>query len=390
MSPITAELQVHPHSPLPLASALVRAAGAGDEALQQPLFGLSSTTRPLAHAIEQVAQIDATVLIHGESGVGKNLIARAIHAASPRREGPFVLVNCAALPTELLESELFGHEKGAFTGAYRSKPGKFEFANLGTICLDEIGEMPRPLQAKLLHVLQDFQFTRVGGSMPTQVNSRVIATTNKDLKAALRDGAFREDLYYRLNVMDIRVPPLRERRDTIPALIRLFLARCNAEYDRHVTITSDTLDWMLQHTWPGNVRELENFVRRLVVLGDQKARQPLLAPVESATPPEARPPASESPATRQQAATEPGWRVPDTIDLKAVAREAAQEAEKRAILEVLEDVRWNRAEASRILRVSYKTLLAKIARFGIGPPRAPRPRPTAVTPLDPTGGGRSR
>jgi transcriptional regulator with GAF, ATPase, and Fis domain len=351
--------------------------------LHLPLFGLSATTRGLARVVEQVAETDATVLIHGESGVGKNLIARAIHASSPRRHGPFILVNCAALPTELLESELFGHEKGAFTGAYRSKPGKFEFANYGTICLDEIGEMPRALQAKLLHVLQDFQFTRVGGSNPVRINSRVIATTNKDLKAALRDGGFREDLYYRLNVVDIRVPPLRDRREAIPALIRLFLGRFNSEYGRQVTIGTETMTWMLQYNWPGNVRELENFVRRVVVLGDPAPAQALVNGVEA-------PPLSAAPSVvgepepiRELATVEPDSPVAETIDLKTVAREAAREAERRAMLEVLEDVRWNRAEAARILRVSYKTLLTKITQFGIGPPRGRR-----TGPPDPAAGPR--
>jgi transcriptional regulator with GAF, ATPase, and Fis domain len=353
------------------------------EELHLPLFGLSSTTRALARVVEQVAETDATVLIHGESGVGKNLIARAIHAASPRRHGPFVLVNCAALPTELLESELFGHEKGAFTGAYRAKPGKFEFANFGTICLDEIGEMPRALQAKLLHVLQDFQFTRVGGSNPVRVNCRVIATTNKDLKAALRDGGFREDLYYRLNVVDIRVPPLRDRREAIPALIRLFLARFNSEYGRHVAIGSDTLAWMLQYNWPGNVRELENFVRRVVVLGDPAPGHELPTRVETAPASSAPRPASELERPRGHTTAGPDSTVTETIDLKAVAREAAREAEKRAMLEVLEEVRWNRAEAARILRVSYKTLLTKITQLGIVPPRGRRTGaldPAAIAP----------
>ena len=354
-----------------------------DDLLQLPLFGLSSTTRALARVVEQVAETDATVLIHGESGVGKNLIARAIHASSPRRHGPFILVNCAALPTELLESELFGHEKGAFTGAYRSKPGKFEFANYGTICLDEIGEMPRALQAKLLHVLQDFQFTRVGGSNPVRVNCRVIATTNKDLKAALRDGGFREDLYYRLNVVDIRVPPLRDRREAIPALIRLFLARFNSEYGRQVTIGTETLTWMLQHNWPGNVRELENFVRRVVVLGDPAPGHALVTRPESPPLAAAPAPISAPESIREPTTAEPDSPVAETFDLKAVAREAAREAEKRAMLEVLEDVRWNRAEAARILRVSYKTLLTKITQFGIGPPRGRR-----TGPLDPAAGPR--
>ena len=368
---------LRPHGPSEHATA--RSPYAADDFLSLPIFGMSPTTRALARVVEQVAETDATVLIHGESGVGKNLIARAIHAASPRRQGPFVLVNCAALPTELLESELFGHEKGAFTGAYRAKPGKFEFANFGTICLDEIGEMPRPLQAKLLHVLQDFQFTRVGGRHPTRVNSRVIATTNKELKAALRDGGFREDLYYRLNVVDIRVPPLRDRREAIPALIHVFLARFNSEYGRHVSIGPDTLAWMLQYHWPGNIRELENFVRRSVVLGDPAPGHGLRARVESASLPAAPPPATEPEATRERTDAAPESPAPHTIDLKAVARAAAREAEKRVMLEVLEVVHWNRAQAARILRVSYKTLLTKITQFGIGPPRGPKRYHTGLT-----------
>jgi two-component system response regulator AtoC len=344
-----------------------------------PLFALSPRTRALARVVQEVAQTDATVLIHGESGVGKNLIARAMHVASPRRHGPFVLVNCAALPAELLESELFGHEKGAFTGAYRAKPGKFEFANGGTICLDEIGEMPRMLQAKLLHVLQDFQFSRVGGGETIRVNTRVIATTNRDLRAALRDGSFRDDLYYRLSVVEIVVPPLRERREAVPALTQLFLDRCNEQYGRHISIPPETLSLMLQYTWPGNVRELENFVRRLVVLGDAKqGHDELLGRVESAGGGPASAAALLSPGADVLApsAADRATRLADaeSFDLKAIARQAAREAEKRALLEVLERVRWNRAEAARVLKVSYKTLLTKLSQCGIAPSRPPRDR----------------
>ncbi len=181
--------------------------------------------RAIRTVIENIADTDATVLIRGESGVGKDLVARALHAASARRGGPFIKVNCAAIPGELLESELFGHEKGAFTGAHRRKPGQFEYANSGTVYLDEIAELPLALQAKLLHVLQDFRFTRVGGNGAIEVDARVIAATNRDLEQAMARGEFREDLYYRLNVVEIHVPPLRERREEIPLLVATFLAR---------------------------------------------------------------------------------------------------------------------------------------------------------------------
>jgi transcriptional regulator with GAF, ATPase, and Fis domain len=340
-----------------------------------PLFSLSPRMRAVTRLIQEVARTDATVLVLGESGVGKNLIARAIHEASARQAGPFVVVNCAALPVELLESELFGHERGAFTGAYRRTPGKFEYANRGTLCLDEIGEIPRSLQAKLLHVLQDFQFSRVGGREAIRVDVRVIATTNRDLEAAMRAGDFREDLYYRLNVLELRAPPLRERREAIAGLARHFLERCNKQYARQVTLEPETLVLMTQHAWPGNVRELENFVRRLVVLGDpRRAHEELVTRLDAArngkppglagTQPEAhvsRDPAPV-PASPQPAAVSP-------LDLKAIARHAARDAEKKALLEVLERVRWNRAEAARILKVSYKTLLNKLAECGLSPQR---------------------
>src|SRR5438477_2612117 len=195
-----------------------------------PRLDGSAQMRAIRTVIQNIAEPDATVLIRGESGVGKDLVARAIHSASTRRDGPFVKVNCAAIPPGLLESELFGHEKGAFTGAHRRKLGQFEYANKGTICLDEIAELPLALQAKLLHVLQDFRFSRVGGHGLIEVDTRVIAATNRNLEDAMKRGEFREDLYYRLNVVEIRVPPLRERRDEIPMLAVWFLAKFNSQY----------------------------------------------------------------------------------------------------------------------------------------------------------------
>jgi two-component system response regulator AtoC len=278
------------------------------------------------------------------------LIARAVHAASTRRQGPFIKVNCAAIPQGLLESELFGHEKGAFTGAHRRKPGQFEYANKGTIYLDEIAELPLALQAKLLHVLQDFRFSRVGGHGMIDVNARVIAATNRDLEVAMRQGEFREDLYYRLNVVEIRVPPLRERREEIPALAAWFLAKFNAQYGRHKQLPAETLARLRDYSWSGNVRELENAIRRLVVLSDgEQAIEALVDRRRPTLPLDAlRPLVTES--------------------LREIARRGAREAERKALAEVLERVHWNRAEASRILKVSYKTLLNKICECGLTPP----------------------
>ena len=246
----------------------MRIAQESDPTSYSPLLDESPQMRAIGTVIESIADTDATVLICGESGVGKDLVARAIHAASSRRHGPFVKVNCAAIPTELLESELFGHEKGAFTGAHRRKPGQFEYANKGTIYLDEIAELPLALQAKLLHVLQDFRFSRVGGHELLAVDIRVIAATNRNLEEAMASGQFRADLYYRLNVAEIRVPPLRERREEIPGLAARFLARFNAQYGRQKELMPETLARLTEYPWSGNVRELKNVMRRLVVLAD--------------------------------------------------------------------------------------------------------------------------
>src|SRR6185295_18716917 len=232
-------------------------------------WGESEAMRHVALIIDQVADSDVTVLIRGESGVGKELVARAIHQRSNRKPRPFVKVNCAALPAELLESELFGHEKGAFTGATAEKPGKFELADQGTIFLDEIGEMAIRLQAKLLQVLQDEEFFRVGGKKSVRVDSRVVVATNRDLEKEIELGNFREDLFYRLNVVAIRLTPLRERREDIPPLVDYFLKKYGKRYRRaQAELPQEVLAAFLDHAWPGNVRELQNMVRRLVVLKD--------------------------------------------------------------------------------------------------------------------------
>jgi two-component system, NtrC family, response regulator AtoC len=319
----------------------------------------SSKMYPVRELIGKVASTNTTVLLRGESGVGKEIVARAIHRASPRASKQFLKVNCAALPGELLESELFGHEKGAFTGAYRQKPGKFEAADGGTLLLDEIGEMPLRLQAKLLHVLQDGEFSRVGGEKIIGTDVRLIASTNRDLEAAMRSHQFREDLYYRLNVIEIRIPPLRERREEVPVLVEHFRRKFNVQHLRNIEIPADTIRLFMEYHWPGNVRELENVVKRIVVLGSARSvHQEVLATVNRA-------PRTSTPASLAVAAT---LGADQAISLKDIARQAAREAERVAIKEVLDRVHWNRAKAARLLQISYKALLYKIVQCGLVTP----------------------
>ncbi len=251
---------------------LTRVQNDGAQTLNDPpqveLLGHSHSMVKVRELIALVADTDATVLIRGESGTGKELVARSLRALSSRRGRAFVKVNCAALPGDLLESEMFGFERGAFSGALQAKPGKFEFANHGTIFLDEIGEMPAALQAKLLHVLQDGQFSRLGGHGDVQVDVRIVAATNRHLENAVAAGQFREDLFFRLNVVCINMPPLRDRREEIPALVDFFLAKYAAHYNRPQTeLSRATLDTLMQYDWPGNVRELENVIQRAIILG---------------------------------------------------------------------------------------------------------------------------
>jgi len=319
----------------------------------------SREMQSVRNLIAKVAKSDVTVLLRGESGVGKEIVARAIHDSSARARKPLLKVNCAALPGELLESELFGHEKGAFTGAYREKPGKFEVARGGTLLLDEIGEMPLRLQAKLLHILQDGEFARVGGERIIQTDVRVIAATNRDLEAAIRAGQFREDLYYRINVIEIRIPPLRERREEIPALIRHFLERSKEENGHSVDIPAATLRAFMDYSWPGNVRELENVLKRIAVLDNgHQVPSEIVASLASG-------PVLSGPLTSTVATTA----IPHAImGLKDIARQAARDAERVAIAEVLDRVHWNRAKAARLLQISYKALLYKIVDCGLVSP----------------------
>ena len=314
--------------------------------------------------IEEAAGVDVTVLITGETGTGKDVVARAIHSLSARRSGPYVKVNCAAVPRELLESELFGHERGAFTGAHKLKVGKFEAAHGGTIFLDEIGDLHRTLQAKLLHVLQDGEFSRVGGKSTLRVDCRVLAATNQDLERGVAEGRFREDLYYRLNVIQVVVPPLRERMAEVPALIDYFVdLYCKTFRRKSYAVPPAIMERLLRHHYPGNVRELENLIKRLIVLGDPFLRN---GGDGAATATPSRP-AAPLPAGPE-------------ISLREASRKASLAAEREIIAKTLEQCGGNRVRAAKMLRISYRALLYKIKRVGLA-----RIRPSfSPTPFSPT------
>jgi two-component system response regulator AtoC len=303
--------------------------------------------------IDQIANTDVTVLIQGESGVGKEVVSRSIHLNSFRKEKPFVKVNCAALPQDLLESELFGYEKGAFTGAYRQKPGKFELADGGTIFLDEISEMSLSLQGKLLQVLQDREFSRLGGKKDLRVDVRVLVATNRNIEEGVKEGRFREDLYYRLNVVNITIPPLRERKEEIPIFVEYFLEKYGKKYQRRVNPLSDELIKVFsQYHWSGNVRELENVIQRFIVLGNEKAIIEELSPVTGI----------DSIPGKKTKVVPPKKSWPS---LKEVHRDAIKKAESEIILKALETTNWNRKKAANILEINYKTLLYKIKECGL-------------------------
>jgi two-component system response regulator AtoC len=347
-------------------------------------WGDSPEMQTIASVIEQVSDSDVTVLIRGESGVGKELVARAIHQRSSRKDRPFVKVNCAALPGELLESELFGHEKGAFTGAATTRIGKFEQADTGTIFLDEIGEMKAALQAKMLHVLQDAQFTKLGSNKSIEVDVRVVAATNRDLEAMMLRSEFREDLYYRLKVIEVTVPPLRERRNEISYLTDFFIDRYARRYNRPVRQLSDQLLKLFQsYQWPGNIRELENMIKRIVILQDEalvvREMSRTLRPAHAFA-------ASGVGAALPQAPSSVPTDEPDDLEtieddepqpeevvvtapvgsrLADVAKAAALKAERSIIEDTLHQTHWNRRRAAEQLGVSYKTLLNKIKECGI-------------------------
>jgi two-component system response regulator AtoC len=341
------------------------------------LFSLSDRMSKVQAILDQVANTDITVLVTGESGTGKELVAKALHKASDRVAEPFIKVNCAALPRELLESELFGFEKGAFTGAHRRKYGRFEMAQNGTIFLDEISEMHMDLQSKLLHVLQEKQFYRIGGEREVKVNCRILTATNKKLEEMVEEGRFRRDLFYRINVVNIVVPPLRERKEDISLLADYFLARYKEMYNRDsVVISPRLMEMFLDYSWPGNVRELENNIKRLVILANEgqlisefmrKRQDGSLAAVpareeriESGTNSS---PVQMAPVPRNE--NEEELVLPDKGTLKEVAKIAQRRAERDMIGKVLEQTRWNRRKAAQILDISYKALLYKIKESGL-------------------------
>jgi two-component system response regulator AtoC len=340
----------------PLADAL---GAADDESVHRRAVWESAALRRIRELLEQVADTDVTVLIHGESGVGKEIVSRSLHELSLRAAKPFVKVNCAALPEELLESELFGYEKGAFTGATTRKQGKFELAHGGTIFLDEIGEMSPGLQAKLLQVLQDAEFTRLGGHKEVRVDVRVVCATNRKLDEMVREGTFREDLFFRLNVVNVAIPPLRERREEIPILVDQFLRRFAARYRRPVRQPSERLMRALaEHPFPGNVRELENMVKRIVVL---ESEEPILREIREARS------GGGGVGTSLRRLIDEVERTAGEVPLREVGRRAALEAERETIARVLDHTNWNRKEAARLVGVSYKTLLQKIRECGLEP-----------------------
>jgi two-component system, NtrC family, response regulator AtoC len=327
-------------------------------------FSNSPRMAKLKTVIDEVAKTDIAVLIKGESGTGKDLAAQAIHLNSPRHEKPFIKVNCAAIPRGLLESELFGFEKGAFTGACLKKPGKFELANEGTILLDEISEIDISIQAKLLQVLQDGRFSRLGGSGDILVNARVITTTKDHLEKKVEEGSFREDLFFRINVISLTVPSLRDRDKQILPLSRYFFDFYKTKYRRPVSFLSGrAVKAFNEYDWPGNMRELENQIKRMVLFGEEAVLNGLgRGPWEKGTDQDGllRVPIESSDKE-------------EGIDLKGIGKRAAEMAERDIIQTTLQETRWNRKEAAKLLRVSYKALLYKIQRYHLDDRKGRRP-----------------
>jgi two-component system response regulator AtoC len=335
------------------------------------LFGTGHAMASVRELIDCVIDTDAPVLIEGETGTGKELVARLLTASPLRRGKPFVVINCAALPAELLEAELFGFERGAFTGAMESKRGKFEIADGGTIFLDEIGEIPVHLQSKLLQVLQDGHFQRLGGRNEMHAVVRVIAATNRNLDRAVREGQFREDLLFRLNVIPVRLPPLRERQGDIPMLSEFFSKRWSVQYRRRYSpVSAAMMDELLQYRWPGNIRELENLIQRTVVLGcEMSARETLVmaagVPAAGVAAPGAAVPVHATVRVAPVVAVAPVIEA-DRYSLKKASRLAARRAEAALIAEMLQQTRGNRKQAAMKLRISYKALLYKAKEHGLG------------------------
>jgi formate hydrogenlyase transcriptional activator len=345
----------------------------------EEIVGRSSALLEVLDKVSLVAKTDASVLISGETGTGKELIARAIHSTSQRHARPLIKLNCAALPVGLVESELFGHEKGAFTGATTRRIGRFELAQGGTIFLDEIGEVPLDVQVKLLRVLQEREFERVGGSKPIKVDVRVIAATNRDLGRAISEGTFREDLYYRLNVFPVQVPPLRDRSEDIPLLVQYFVRRSMARIGRRITrIPNQVMDRLRRYPWPGNIRELENIVERAVILSprEELVIGPEVLPAAAPEPTHANGAAPES-SSAPTGATSPraGDRVPADSPAAVVSEEPAPagadalvDVERRHIIEILRRTNWRiegPSGAAKALGLKSSTLRSRIKKLAI-------------------------
>ena len=327
-----------------------------------PFLYNSNAMAQIMETIQQVAATNVPVLITGESGVGKEVVAREVHQRSLRAQGPFIKVNCAAIPQNLLEGELFGFEKGAFTGAISAKPARFEKAENGTLFLDEIGELAQGIQAKFLHVLQDGTFNRLGSNKTQRSNARIIVATNQDVEKLVRSGLFRPDLYFRLNVIRIHIPPLRERRSDIALLAENFLAINSRKFGKFVSFDDETMEYLMQNDWPGNVRELENAVSRYVVLGKLHET----SNIDGDRAGEVNIKSKVSKGAEEMAAPTPQTESPqEEISLKKVAKEAVLKAEREVILKVLKMTRWNKSKAAKLLKISYKALLYKIKDCGI-------------------------
>jgi len=310
------------------------------------IVGNSGAMEQVYELIQKVVRTDVTVLVCGESGTGKELVAQAIHHHSARTDKPFVKLNCVAIPEGLLESELFGHERGSFTGAVQQKSGKFELANTGTIFLDEIGDMSLATQAKILRVLQEKEFERVGGTETIHIDVRVVAATNRDLAAAVQNGQFREDLYFRLNVFSIVVPPLRERREDIPLLVDHFLQGANGDMGRSVRgVSRDTLDLLMKYHWPGNVRELENAIHRAVVMTDDEVISPKCLP-----------------AYIQSIAEKPRYELPDSVE---ALDGTLADVEKQIIVSTLHTTGGVQAKAAKLLGISERSLWHRVKKLSI-------------------------
>jgi Nif-specific regulatory protein len=323
--------------------------------LSDAIVGRGTRMQEVFEAVARVSPSHATVLLRGESGTGKELIARAIHVQGPRAGGPFIKLNCAALPETLLESELFGHERGAFTGAVQARKGRFELADGGTLFLDEIGDMPLGTQAKVLRVIQEKRFERLGGTRTLTVDVRIIAATNRHLERAVAEGTFREDLYYRLNVLPIVLPPLRDRREDIPALVEHFLGRFNAENDKHVRITGRTLQALLEYPWPGNVRELENVIERLVVLAHRNLVLPEDLPQVITAAAAVAGPGGRGPGERR-GPRDAGGEMGGT---------RLRDMEREAILAALDRAGGVQARAAEYLGITPRQIRYRLRKFGI-------------------------